>query len=146
MTALFYWIEHALYIDGMTDDSRDWLADQPTRDNPLPEDLSHAELAAGARLGPYRVVGKLGQGGMGVVYAAHDERLDRPVALKTLRADLTTADRRLWREARVAAAINHPNICQLYDVREDGGHIYLVMELLEGESLASAIRRGPMEL
>ena len=80
---------------------------------------------------------------MGVVYAAHDERLDRPVAIKTIHEPSDPQARsRLWREARMAAAINHPNICQLHEVVEEGGELFLVMELLEGESLAERLRRG----
>jgi len=67
-------------------------------------------------------VRKLGEGGMGVVYAAHDDRLDRPVAIKTIRGTGTEARarERFWREARAAAKVNHPNVCQLYEIGEDG--------------------------
>ena len=83
---------------------------------------------------------------MGVVYAAEDLRLGRSVALKTVRAELASAHtrERLRREARAAASINHPNICQLYEIGEDEGELYIAMELLEGEPLASRIARGPM--
>jgi TolB-like protein/tRNA A-37 threonylcarbamoyl transferase component Bud32 len=92
----------------------------------------------------YRLGRKLGEGGMGVVWAARDERLDRPVAIKMIREPADPQARsRLWREARMAAAINHPNICQLYEVVEEGDELFLVMELLEGESLAARLRRGP---
>src|SRR6185436_1876665 len=93
-------------------------------------------------------VRKLGQGGMGIVYAAHDERLARTVALKTL-ASLTkdeTARKRFWREARAAASVNHPNICQIYEIGEDGGQLFIAMELLEGEVLAERLRGGPLSL
>jgi serine/threonine protein kinase/tetratricopeptide (TPR) repeat protein len=100
------------------------------------------------RIGRYRIVRKLGEGGMGVVYAAEDERLGRRVALKMVRGALSDsrARQRLWREARAAAAISHPNICQLYEVEEHDDGPYLTMELLEGESLAARIDRGPLPL
>jgi serine/threonine protein kinase len=98
------------------------------------------------RIGHYRFVRKLGEGGMGVVYAAHDERLQRPVAIKMLRkAGLDEqASKRLWREARAAAAVNHPNICQIYEIGEEAGELFIAMELLEGESLATVLERGPL--
>jgi serine/threonine protein kinase len=83
---------------------------------------------------------------MGVVYAAHDERLDRPVALKTMSglSNDETARARFWREARAAARVNHPNICQIYEIGEDGGELFIAMELLDGESLADHLRKGAM--
>ena len=98
------------------------------------------------RIGPYRVTGKLGEGGMGVVYAAVDDKLDRPVAVKMIRdvgADTATRER-FWREARAAAAVNHPNVCQLYEIGEDGDQLFLVMELLEGQALSEKMQRGPL--
>jgi serine/threonine protein kinase/Tfp pilus assembly protein PilF len=94
----------------------------------------------------YRITRKLGEGGMGVVFAADDERLGRQVAIKMIRAGVAddAARERLWREARSAAAVNHPNVCQLYEVGESNGELYLAMELLEGESLADRIQRGPL--
>src|SRR5215472_11640423 len=97
-------------------------------------------------IGPYRITGTLGQGGMGVVYRAHDTRLDRPVALKMIRdsgAD-EAGRRRFLREAQSAARVNHTNICQIYDIGEDNGSPYLVMELLEGEPLSARLARGPI--
>jgi serine/threonine protein kinase/tetratricopeptide (TPR) repeat protein len=96
-------------------------------------------------IGPYRVSGTLGEGGMGVVYAAHDERLDRPVAVKVIRsnADPNARDR-LWREARTAARLNHPNICQVYEVGESDEGLYIVMERLDGESLTVRLKRGAL--
>jgi serine/threonine protein kinase len=85
---------------------------------------------------------------MGVVYAARDERLARTVALKTM-SSLTadeTARKRFWREARAAASVNHPNVCQLYEIGEDGGELFLVMELLEGEALTERLRQGALSL
>src|SRR5436190_22206440 len=99
------------------------------------------------RIGPYRIVRKLGEGGMGVVYAAEDERLHRAVAIKTMRdATDTSVRERLFREARAAASLNHPNVCQLFDIGEENGTPFLVMELLEGKSLAERLRDGPLPL
>ena len=83
---------------------------------------------------------------MGVVYAGHDERLDRAVAIKTVRAENVgpEARERLKREARIAASVNHPNICQLYEIGEDSSGIYIAMELLEGEALSTRIGRSPL--
>ena len=105
--------------------------------SPLPEKIDH-----------YRIKDKLGEGGMGVVYAAEDERLGRTVALKMLRdaACDKSARERLWREARVAASISHPNVCRLYEVGQHQGELFLAMELLEGESLAARIARGPLPI
>ena len=90
------------------------------------------------RIGRYRIERKIGEGGMGVVYAARDERLDRPVALKTIRGESDdTSRKRLWREARAAAGITHPNICQLYEIEETADGLFLAMELLAGESLGA---------
>jgi eukaryotic-like serine/threonine-protein kinase len=108
---------------------------------------------AGPTAGPdtirqYRITRKLGEGGMGEVFAAHDERLDRPVAIKRIR-ELTgdpTLRARLLREARVAAGVSHPNVCHVYELAEEGGELYLVMELLAGEPLADRIARGPVPL
>jgi eukaryotic-like serine/threonine-protein kinase len=100
------------------------------------------------RIGHYRIVRKLGQGGMGIVYAAHDERLDRLVALKVISdaPDDELARKRFWREARAAARVNHPNICQLYEIGEHRETLFIAMELLQGESLADRIARGPVPL
>lgn len=94
--------------------------------------------------GPYRIVRELGQGGMGAVYAARDTRLDREVALKVLRRETAGAEsaERLLREARAAARVNHPNICQIYEAGQIDGEPYLVMELLEGEPLSHRLERG----
>ena len=98
------------------------------------------------RIAHYRVTRQLGEGGMGIVYEAEDERLGRNVAIKMVRTGVgdPTARNRLWREARSAASVNHPNVCQLYEVGESNGELYLAMELLEGESLADRIPRGPL--
>ena len=95
--------------------------------------------------GRFRVTKQIGEGGMGVVYAAHDDQLDRPVAIKTWRSQGDASARgRLLREARAAASVSHPNICQLYDFGEHEGEVYIAMELLEGESLAARIARGAL--
>ena len=99
-----------------------------------------------SRIGHYRILSKLGEGGMGLVYAAHDERLDGRVALKLIRnADASEqARKRFWREARAAAAVTHPGVCQIYEIGEEEGTPYIVMQLLEGESLAERLKRGPL--
>jgi serine/threonine protein kinase/tetratricopeptide (TPR) repeat protein len=101
-----------------------------------------------SRIGHYRIEHKLGEGGMGVVYAARDERLERTVALKTMSslAKDDTARKRFWREARAAAAVNHPNVCQLYEIGEEGGELFIAMELLEGQALSDRLRQGPLSL
>jgi serine/threonine protein kinase/Tfp pilus assembly protein PilF len=96
----------------------------------------------------YEIIGTLGEGGMGIVYAARDARLDRTVALKMIRRGSTDpeAAERLRREARAAATVSHPNICQLYDIGEEDGTLFIAMEYLEGESLATRLGRGPLPL
>jgi serine/threonine protein kinase/tetratricopeptide (TPR) repeat protein len=96
--------------------------------------------------GRYRIVRKLGEGGMGIVYAAHDDRLDRPVAIKRLRPNAANGQERerLWREARTAASVNHPNICQLYEIDSDEDGLFLAMELLDGEPLSVRLTRGSL--
>src|SRR6185295_11760283 len=97
------------------------------------------------RIGRYLIERKIGEGGMGVVYAARDERLDRTVALKMIRGQTDdTSRQRLWREARAAAGVSHPNICQLYEVEETDGGLVLAMELLAGEPLGARVMRGPL--
>ncbi len=106
-------------------------------------------LASGTALGPYRVTGHIGSGGMGDVYRATDTRLERTVAIKVLPArfaDDPERRQRFEREARVVAGLHHPNICSLFDVGHDSGTSYLVMELLQGETLAERVGRGPLPL
>jgi TolB-like protein len=98
------------------------------------------------RIAHYVIARKLGEGGMGIVYAARDQRLERDVALKTM-SSLTRDDaakQRFWREARSAASVNHPNICQIYEIGEDAGELFIAMELLQGEALSDRLGRGPL--
>ena len=137
--ALYEWLAGATSIPDST----------PRVDDSSPgsrDGAAGAELPS--RFGHYAIARKLGEGGMGVVYAARDERLERSVALKTM-SSVTSDDsarRRFWREARAAASVNHPNICQIYEIGEDGGELFIAMELLEGESLADRLKRGPMSV
>ena len=106
-------------------------------------------LEAGTRLGPYEIGSPLGAGGMGEVYRARDTRLDRTVAIKVLNSALTSSPElkaRFEREARTISQLNHPNICTLHDVGQHEGTDYLVMEYLEGETLADRLRKGPLML
>ena len=104
-------------------------------------------LPNGTRLGPYEIVAPLGAGGMGEVYKARDTRLDRSVALKIVPAELAGQGQlrlRFEQEARTISQLSHPNICTLYDVGNDNGLAYLVMELLDGETLAERLMRGSL--
>jgi eukaryotic-like serine/threonine-protein kinase len=106
-------------------------------------------LAAGTRLGPYEILSPLGEGGMGTVYKATDSRLDRFVAIKLLRADLADQPElreRFLREARTIASLNHPHICTLHDIGRQGNSDFLVMEYLEGETLAQRLEKGSLRL
>src|ERR1700686_1728461 len=106
-------------------------------------------LSAGDKLGPYDIVALIGAGGMGEVYKARDTRLDRMVAIKVLPAHLADDPQfrdRLAREARVISALDHPNICALYDVGEQNGTSFLVMQYLEGETLADRLKKGALPL
>jgi len=101
------------------------------------------------QIGRYRVTGKLGEGGMGVVYEAVDDRLGRPLALKVIRRetiDNYVARERFWREARLAARISHPHICQIYEVGETDDQLFMTMERLDGESLSVRLDRGAVPL
>jgi eukaryotic-like serine/threonine-protein kinase len=102
-----------------------------------------------ARIGRYRITDTLGEGGMGVVYAALDEQLERPIAVKVLRHESAadpTARERFSREARLAASVNHPHICQLYEIGDSDGRLFMAMERLEGEPLAARLSRGAMPI
>jgi serine/threonine-protein kinase len=100
----------------------------------------------GQAISHYRIIEKLGEGGMGEVYRAHDDHLDRLVAVKILRelGEDQVRRERFWREARAAARTNHPHVCQIYEVGEDQGRPFLVMELLEGQPLDARLRQGPL--
>ena len=104
-------------------------------------------LETASRLGPYEILAPLGAGGMGEVYKARDTRLDRVVAIKVLPAELgadPARRERLRREARAISALSHPNICVLHDVGEQNGVDFLVMEYLEGETLAARVDHGQL--
>jgi Tol biopolymer transport system component/predicted Ser/Thr protein kinase len=105
----------------------------------LVSDVTITQLAAGAQLGPYKIEARIGAGGMGEVYRAADTRLDRKVAIKISAQQFSG---RFEREARAISALNHPHICTLYDV----GPNYLVMELVEGETLAARLKKGPLPM
>ena len=105
------------------------------------------ELSSGTLLGHYKIVRRLGQGGMGVVFEAEDQKLGRSVAIKLLpeakRQDPATLER-FWREARTASSLNHAGICTIYELDESGEEPFIVMELLEGQSLDKIYSRRPM--
>jgi eukaryotic-like serine/threonine-protein kinase len=117
---------------------------RPTSDTPA----AGMALGAGAQLGVYRIEAPIGSGGMGAVYRALDTRLGRRVALKVLLEGSpgTLEMERFQREARAASALNHPNICTIHDMGEVDGRPYLIMELLEGETLDDRISRGPLTM
>jgi serine/threonine-protein kinase len=113
---------------------RDWFSGSHPSDHPR-------------RLGRYVILHKIGEGGMGVVYAARDERLGRTVAVKTLSGiSDETARKRFWREARAAASVNHPNVCPIYDVWDEDGQLFLAMELLEGRPLSQRMAAESLPL
>ncbi|HEV2021933.1 MAG TPA: protein kinase, partial [Terriglobales bacterium] len=104
-------------------------------------------IAAGTKFGPYEILSPVGAGGMGEVYRARDTRLDRTVAIKVLPQHLSdnpALKQRLEREAKSVSNLSHPNICTLYDVGEQGGAAFLVLEFLEGETLEQRLERGPL--
>jgi eukaryotic-like serine/threonine-protein kinase len=104
-------------------------------------------FVSGTRLGPYEVVGPLGAGGMGEVYRAKDTRLERTVAIKVLNSNLIASPEvkaRFQREAKIISQLQHPNICVLHDIGSESGIDFLVMELLEGESVAERLKRGAL--
>src|SRR4029453_6752675 len=113
-------------------------------DTPMP-------LTSGRRIGPYEIVDLLGAGGMGQVYRARDTRLLRTVALKVLSIDTAGGDaparlERFQREARTISRLSHPHICPLFDVGEQDGQAFLVMEHLDGETLAARLAEGPLPI
>src|SRR6266851_4157032 len=103
-------------------------------------------LSAGTRLGPYEILSLLGAGGFGEVYKARDTRLDRTVAVKILPSADHELKARFEREAKAIAGLQHPHICTLFDVGHQDGTDYLVMEHLEGETLADRLTRGPLKI
>src|SRR5246500_1873345 len=106
-------------------------------------------LMSGTKLGPYEIVSPLGAGGMGEVYRARDKRLERTVAIKILPAHLSSdpvRKQRFEREAKTISSLNHPHVCTLHDVGSQDGVDYLVMECVEGETLAKRLQKGPMPL
>jgi eukaryotic-like serine/threonine-protein kinase len=126
----------------------DWMTGTtppPGGASPAPDNAPEAALV---RIGHYAITHRLGAGGMGVVYAARDERLQRTVALKIMSslAHDDTARKRFWREARAAASVNHPNVCHIYEVGEDDGELFIAMELLDGDPLERRLERGPMSV
>ena len=106
-------------------------------------------ILPGRRLGPYEILSAIGAGGMGEVYKARDTRLDRIVAIKVLPthlADRAELRERFEREAKTIASLNHPHICTLYDTGHQDGIDYLLMEYLEGETLAQRLRKGSLPI
>jgi serine/threonine protein kinase len=106
-------------------------------------------LAPGTRLGPYEVLAALGAGGMGEVYKARDSRLDRLVAVKVLSPAMaisSDARQRFERDARAISRLSHPHVCALFDVGREGDTLYLVMELLDGETLEALVAKGPLPM
>jgi non-specific serine/threonine protein kinase len=124
----------------------DWLTGTPAPPAAPAPAAALPQRSAPTRLGHYAITRKLGEGGMGVVYEARDERLERTVALKTMSAGDEQSRKRLWREARAAASVNHPNVCQIYEIGEDTTGVFIAMELLEGEPLSARLQRGALSV
>src|SRR5215472_17549096 len=114
-----------------------------------PDKSLETMIEAGTRLGPYEILAPLGAGGMGEVYRARDTRLERTVAIKILPPQFSTdpvRKQRFEREAKTISSLNHPHICVLYDVGNQNGTDYLVMEYVEGQTLASRLGKGLLPL
>ncbi|MFL6468707.1 MAG: serine/threonine-protein kinase, partial [Pyrinomonadaceae bacterium] len=106
-------------------------------------------LPSGTKIGRYEIGSLIGLGGMGEVYLSEDTQLGRKVAVKILNSELAadaTARKRLVREARAAAALDHPNICSIHEVGEADGHQFIVMQFVEGETLDAILKDRPMEM
>ncbi len=126
------------------------MADRPP-EGPAPTEPDDAPVLPSRQqtprtVGPYRLLQQLGEGGMGIVFAGHDDRLDRGVAIKMVRRSdaQPLARERFLREARAAASVSHPNICPIFEIGEEAGELFIVMELLEGEPLSARLARGPL--
>src|SRR5438876_12091732 len=121
---------------------------------PSSRDAGHASATIlfpvlNQQIGQYRITGKLGQGGMGEIFSARDEKLDRTVAVKFIansRLDSDASRRLFLREARAAAALDHPFICSIHNVLEHEGQPLIIMEMVPGETLQDRIERGPLPL
>jgi len=126
----------------------EWVTGATPAPSPAGPDADAPPRDVLLRIGHYAVMHKLGAGGMGVVYAARDERLERDVAVKIMSSQAydETARKRFWREARAAASVNHPNVCHIYEIGEDGGELFIAMELLEGQPLEARLRQGPLSV
>lgn len=127
----------------------DSFSDAPTYRSAASVFAHRQELETGQEFGHYRIISTLGKGGMGEVYLAEDTKLHRRVAIKFLTADSIAneeANHRLLREAQAAAKLDHPNICAVHEVAEENGRTFMVMTLVEGETLAARIKREPLEL
>jgi serine/threonine protein kinase len=133
----------------ISDGQAEVLASPPAR---MAADLfnnNQSKLGAGERIAHYEILAQIGSGGMGEVYLAQDTKLDRNVAIKLLPPELVVDEhskKRLLREAKVAARLDHPNICSIYEVNEEAGRSFIVMQYVEGETLARRIQRNPVEL
>src|SRR5262245_36678460 len=106
-------------------------------------------LSSGMELGPYRIISSLGAGGMGEVYRAHDSRLDRIVALKILPADVAEDEERMRRfeqEAKAASKLSHPNVAHIYEIGSLDATRFIAMEFIEGTTLDTKIKTGPLEV
>ncbi len=142
-------VDEMLSIEGKLDP--DFL-ESPAAEHvalPVSSTSSNSKLAPGTQLGHYEVQALLGEGGMGEVYRGRDTRLNRTVAIKVIPRALASdpfRKQRLEREAKAISALQHPNICTLYDVGHQNGTYFLVMEYLEGETLAKRLQKGPLSL